>query len=101
MKCSIGGGWLMGVDERVLRQVFFEVDPHTGYHKEIIIETHPDGEYSKSTVLLIPKELFIRSARDILLSASLAPDGRPPDLQSVMLEAAKALARDGSTKGHV
>jgi hypothetical protein len=90
----------MGTDERVLRQVFFEVDPHTGYHKEVIIETRPDGEHSKSTVLLIPKELFTRSARDILLRTPLASDGRPPDLQSVMLEAARALAADGSTKGH-
>ena len=90
----------MGQDERRLRQVFVEEDPRTGYHKEITIETHRDGVHSKSTVLLIPQELFIRSARDILLSAPLAPDGRPQDLQSVMLEAAGALARDGSTKGH-
>ena len=90
----------MGQEKRLLRQVLVELDPGTGYHKEITIETHPSGAQNKFTTILIPQELIIRAGRDILSRTPPEPDGLPTDMQNVMLEAVRSVAKDGSTKGH-
>ena len=87
-------------DESLRKQVFVEFDPSTGYDKEIIIEIHAGGIQNKFTTILVPQELINRAARDILSRTPPEPDGRPTDMQNVMLEATRSVAKDGSTKGH-
>src|SRR5262249_22287979 len=70
--------------------------PEDDYEIEIVEKVWPNGTTSKSTRILIPRELIDREVKRLLLSRAEYPN----DMQEVIIEAARNLARDGSTRGH-
>lgn len=88
------------METRAVTHTWRELDSRTGYEKEITERIKADGTTSKAIKLLTASEERLRECVRLLKTGQYQfGDGSVWDFQALNLEAARNLARDGSTKG--